>query len=129
MTDCNVLDEQVLEGLRSIQRSGSPSLLERLVRLYEQESAKLLSRLRDAIEQHDAEQIFFAAHSFKSVSGSVGAQALAALCAELELQSKGGDLSDAPARLAGIEREHEQAIVALAAALSDEGQAGGRSTS
>jgi HPt (histidine-containing phosphotransfer) domain-containing protein len=104
---------QRLDEIRSIRRPGGASLLERVIRLFEQESVELLSQLSDAIERREAEAVRAAAHKFKSLSGNVGADALAATCHELEQQGQSGRLDDGERVLEEIRREHARASAAL----------------
>jgi HPt (histidine-containing phosphotransfer) domain-containing protein len=112
------INQQRLEELRAIRSPGRPSLLERVVRLFEQESAELLSRLEEAIERGHAEEVRAAAHKFKSVSGNVGAEALAASCLELEQRGLDGRLDDGAAILDEMRSEHARASAALSSELS-----------
>ena len=111
------INKQRLEDLRAIGSPGRPSLLERVVRLFEQESAELLSQLADAIERGQAEEVRAAAHKFKSVSGNVGADALAAQCLELEQRGQEGRLDDGADLLEEMRSEHARASSALSSEL------------
>jgi len=106
-----------LDELRAIQRPGTPSLLERIVRIYEQEAAELLSQLETAIEYGQAAEIRAAAHKFKSVSGNVGADALAAWCQELEQKGREDRLEGSAELLDEIRDEHARASAELTSEL------------
>ena len=118
------MDEQApvnpatLERLRAIQRPGAPNLLDRVIRLYEKESAELIGKLRGFVEQNAAKEVRETAHRFKSVSGNVGAERLAADCSALERRGRDGDLSDAAELLAAMEEEHRRVSRALASERS-----------
>jgi HPt (histidine-containing phosphotransfer) domain-containing protein len=92
-------------------------LLERIVRLFEQESAELLSRLETAIDSLQADEVCAAAHKFKSVSGNVGATALAAQCQELEQKGREDRLEGSAEILDEIRSEHARASAELATEL------------
>jgi len=111
------INRRRLDDLRAIRSPGRPSLLERVVRLFEQESAELLSQLADAIERGQAEEVRAAAHKFKSVSGNVGADALAAWCLELEQRGQESRLDDSADILDEMRSEHAKASAALASEL------------
>ena len=102
-----------LEEIRAIQRPGGGSLLDRVICLFEQESVELLSQLGKAIELREAEAVRAAAHKFKSLSGNVGADALAACCQELEQIGQEGRLDDSAEILDEIRNEHARASEAL----------------
>jgi HPt (histidine-containing phosphotransfer) domain-containing protein len=109
-----------LEAIRAIRTPGRSSLLERVIRLFEDESADLLAQLEDAIERCQAEEVRAAAHKFKSVSGNVGADSLAAWCLELERQGQEGRLDGSVRILGEIRNEHDRATAALRTELRRE---------
>lgn len=119
MTETPLLNMQTLNALRAIGRPGAPSLLERVVRLFEQESKEMLPRLREALERNDPEELRQAAHRFKSVCGNVGAETLTDRCSELEARGRDGQLGDAPGRLKQIEEQVQRVTEALAAVLAE----------
>jgi len=106
-----------LDEIRAIQTPGRSSLLERVIHLFEDESAELLSQLEDAIDRCQAEEVRAAAHKFKSVSGNVGADSLAAWCMELERKGQEGRLDGSLRILGEIRNEHDRASVALRSEL------------
>lgn len=79
-----LLNPDPLREIRSIERDGVPGLLTRLVTLYLEHSAVLVSALKEAVQNGDLQAQTRAAHSLKSSSASMGADTLAALCAALE---------------------------------------------
>ena len=103
------INQARLDEIRAIQRQGASSLLERIVRMFEEESAELLVRLAGAIEDRQAEEVRAAAHKFKGISGNVGAEDLGARCLELEQRGTAGRLEDAAAILEEIREEHDRA--------------------
>ena len=111
------INHQRLDMIRAIQRPDGSSLLERVIHLFEGESAALLIQLEDAIERHQAEEIRTVAHKFKSVSGNVGADALAACCLELEQKGRDDRLDGSAEILEEIRSEHGKASVALRSEL------------
>jgi HPt (histidine-containing phosphotransfer) domain-containing protein len=117
---------QRLEEIRAIQRPGGGSLLERVIQLFEQESVELLSRLGEAVERREAEAVRAAAHKFKSLSGNVGADALAACCHELEQRGQEGRLDDSTEILEEIRGEHARASAALSSGPGARGTDRGR---
>jgi two-component system sensor histidine kinase/response regulator len=118
MNKGQTINPQRLDEIRAIQRPGGASLIERLIRLFDEESAVLLMQLEDAIERCQAEEVRAAAHKFKSVSGNVGAEALSAWCLELEQKGREGQLDGSVEILEEIRNEHARASEALSSELN-----------
>lgn len=118
MSSGQTINPERLEEIRAIQRpGGSAELLERVIRLFEEESAVLLLQLEDAIERCQAEEVRAAAHKFKSISGNVGAEILSARCFELEQKGREGRLDGSGEILEEIREEHDRASAALTSEL------------
>ena len=117
MSKGQTINPQRLDEIRAIQPPGAANLLERIIRLFEEESAVLLLQLEDAIERSQAEDVRAAAHKFKSVSGNVGAEALSAWCLELEQKGREGRLEGSDEILEEIRNEHDKASTALTTEL------------
>ena len=84
-TDAILLDQKALNNIRVVQRKGAPNVLEKVIRIYFENSPKLLQTLHDAVaEDQTAETVERAAHSLKSSSACLGATRLASLCGILE---------------------------------------------
>jgi signal transduction histidine kinase/CheY-like chemotaxis protein/HPt (histidine-containing phosphotransfer) domain-containing protein len=107
------IDERVLDGIRSLQREGSPSVLEKIVGLYLQSSPDLIGRLHEAVRLGDADQVRTAAHTLKSSSANVGALKLSAICKELEALGRSASLGPAPSKLLDVEMEFARVRKAL----------------
>lgn len=119
MSKGQTLNPQRLDEIRAIQRpGGAAELLERVIRLFDEESAVLLLQLEDAIERRQAEEVRAAAHKFKSVSGNVGAETLSAWCYELEQKGREGHLDGSEEILEEIRDEHDRASAALTSELN-----------
>ena len=112
------INRRRLDEIRAIKRPGASSLLERVIQLFEEESVDLLARLDRAIADRHAEAVRVAAHKFKSVSGNVGAEALAACCLELERRGQENQLEGSGEILSEIRDEHRRVSTALASELT-----------
>ncbi|MCP4700681.1 MAG: response regulator [Gammaproteobacteria bacterium] len=111
-----LLDEQVLDKLRRLQRPGKPDFLRRLMGVYMKNSPALLENLRKAIAaDNSAEQIFKAAHIFKSNNADIGALGLAELCKELEILGRNGSTEGASELLSRIEAVYTEVKTELQA--------------
>jgi CheY-like chemotaxis protein len=97
---------QVLDVLAALARvDGDMELLRELAGLFCQDSAKLLSKLREAIERQDARAVESAAHSLKGVVGNFGAVPTYEAALRLEALGREGNLSEARACLLVLEEE------------------------
>jgi len=99
---------------RLVQEYGSDDVRD-LVRAFLQDSARLVSEMREALAQGDAAGLGRAVHRITAPCQALGAAALARACAELEFLVKGGDLVTAAAKFAEVQALHTKASQALAA--------------
>ncbi len=109
------IDSTALARLRKLQPPGSPDIIGELIDLFLRETPAKIAAVRQAVEQRDAAKLAKAAHSLKGSSASLGARALARVCAELETRGKTGELTAAPDLIAELEAEFERTRLALAA--------------
>jgi two-component system sensor histidine kinase/response regulator len=108
-----VLDPKILQSLRSLESSGTPGLVSRLVGNYCEDSAGLLQDLKNAAREGNGEALMSMAHRFKSSSANLGAQGLAALLKKLERLAKEHSLEEARQILPEIFQEHSHVLAAL----------------
>ncbi len=106
------LDHKALDAILSLQQSGKPNILQRVLHLYVDSAPDRMKSLRDAVESAEAAATRDAAHTLKSSSANVGATRLSTLCKDLEARARAGLMDDATERLAAIEAEF--ALVARA---------------
>lgn len=88
--DPAALDGAVLDRLRSLQRPGQPSVVERMAELFLAECPRLLERITRGCEARDTEEIRRVAHSLKSSAASLGAQRLSAVARDMEQAARDG---------------------------------------
>ncbi len=100
------LDSKALDTIRALQRKGKPDLLSRVVRIYLEDSLRLLETLRQAVSQRDAEMVKRHAHTLKSSSANVGAVRLSTLCKDLEKMDLEGASEKGSHILSKIETEY-----------------------
>jgi signal transduction histidine kinase/CheY-like chemotaxis protein/HPt (histidine-containing phosphotransfer) domain-containing protein len=118
--DRPLIDTAALNNIRALQREGSPSILDKIIKLYLQSSPKLLDTLHQAVaNEGPAETLQRAAHTLKSSSANVGAMGLAALCKDLELLGKENRLEGAAALVAEVDRLYPGVCEALTEHLSE----------
>ena len=108
-----VLDTQALARLAELDPGGKAGLLPRVIGTYTGSLERLLGQWAAARAAADAIVLRHVAHTLKSSSASVGALALAALCAELEQALREGRLDDLAPRLDALEHEANGILAAL----------------
>ncbi|CDM96697.1 response regulator [Limnospira indica] len=79
-----ILDPTVLQGLREIEA------LEEVAEMYIESAPELLNTIQIALQQNDPTALKQAAHSLKSISGTLGAFGLSELCLQLEIMGRQG---------------------------------------
>ena len=98
-----------------LQRAGAPSVLAKVIGLYDTEAPALLLAMRRAVTAGDADGLRRAAHKLKSTSATLGATRLTELCRTLEAEARIN--GDTASRLTAIETEYDHVRPALQAAL------------
>lgn len=94
------LDEGALQRLRSLDPDGRTGIVSRVLSTYEASLQRMLPQLEQARDAGDVATVGTLAHTLKSSSASVGAMALAALCADAERAARAGETA---AVLAGVQ--------------------------
>ena len=92
------LDATVIENLREIEA------LDEAIELYLEAAPERLENISMALGKADAAELKNAAHSLKSISGTLGAMTLFAICQELEMMGRRADKDDTslPPEASGI---------------------------
>ncbi len=109
------LDVARLDGLRLLGQIAGRSVLDGIVSSFLTETPRRLERLRQALDQGDAQDLAFVAHSLRGSSAQLGALRLAALSADLEEKGLNAELTEAAALLAELEQEAERVAPLLQA--------------
>ena len=112
MTD-SVIDQLVLDQIRAIDASGAGGLLEKIIDMYLDESARIQTEMAIAIEAGDAPALYQLAHTLKSTSANVGAMKVADVSKTLEGCGRSGELENARTLLEALEAENNQASAEL----------------
>jgi len=110
------LDGRALDQLRALQRAGAPSVLARVIGLYDTEAPAVLEAMRRAAAAGDADGLRRAAHKLKSTSATLGATRLTELCRALEAAARLD--GETASRLEAIETEYDRVRPALRAVLA-----------
>ncbi|MCZ6916255.1 MAG: response regulator [Gemmatimonadetes bacterium] len=97
-----------LKGFRQMMReAGVEDMVEATLSVYLRDTPERIRLLTQAVAEHHADEIEAVAHSLKSASGSIRAEALAELLAHMEIIGKDRTLDPAPDLLQEILIEYE----------------------
>ncbi len=113
LAELPAIDRKVFEKLRTELAQVAPELMAELIHYYLTHTPGLLTKLRQALDQADAETLNRTAHMLKSNSARLGAMTCSTLCQELEIMGQTGRLQGAAEKLAELEREYERARIAF----------------
>jgi HPt (histidine-containing phosphotransfer) domain-containing protein len=116
-----VLDADALQRLRELDPDGRSRLLERVLRAFQSSATRLGEQARDARARSDMAGIRHVVHTLKSSSASIGALALARICAEIETSIRTDSLVGLPERLDAMDRELKAVLQAVTPMLSTPG--------
>jgi hypothetical protein len=100
-----LLDAEALDRLRELDPTGKGRLLERVLRAFHSSGSRLAQQLGEARTNGDMQGIRHVVHTLKSSSASIGALALARLCAEIETSIRAEAFATLPERLDAMDRE------------------------
>ena len=115
-----LINRQALENIRALSASNGDALLERVLQAYLDDTPIHLRTIKSAIDSGSTVQIRKAAHSLKSSSANVGADALAQRCKEMEQLGRNDTTAGAAALLDDMERSFQAVRQALGAILEKE---------
>ena len=107
----HVLNTDVLAPIMAIDPTGQ--IIAKLLRLYAAEGPAIIGRLRASLTARDTPDIARHAHAMKSMSLSIGAQAVADLAADLEDRAQAGTLDAAAVDPDLLTRAFDSAVAAL----------------
>ena len=108
--DSQVLDEEQIGLLRTLDDG---ALLSEIVGEFIAQTDDERQNVAKSVRESDAPAVARAAHKLKGASANVGASALAAVCAGMEMQARMGKLGDASALMEQFDVEFARARVAL----------------
>jgi HPt (histidine-containing phosphotransfer) domain-containing protein len=100
-----VLDADALARLRDLDPMGKTQLVERVLKAFATSSTRLGLQFKEARARDDMAGIRHVAHTLKSSSASIGALALARICAEIETSIRAGIDDGLAAQLDAMDRE------------------------
>lgn len=118
LPSATVLDADALDRLRELDPTGKSRLMERVLRAFHSSASRLAEQFREARASGDMQGIRHVVHTLKSSSASIGALALARLCAEIESSIRAEAFADLPDRLEAMDRELAAVLQAVTPMLS-----------
>jgi HPt (histidine-containing phosphotransfer) domain-containing protein len=115
-----IIDQTALNEIRALQRDGAQSFLNKVIRHYFDDSPRHLGAMRLALAGDAPDELWQAAHSFKSSSAFLGADTLAELCHKMEVAGRDHATAGAVELMARIESEYAATYRLLAVILEGE---------
>ncbi len=116
-----VIDREVLEEIRTLQRPDRPDLAAQLLTLFLDQSPQQLETISRAAAQGDADSVMRTAHEVKGASGNLGLRALYEAAGRVEATAKTGRQEELAHALEPLRRAHEAAVAAVLAELRRDG--------
>ncbi len=107
-----VLDSQALQSLEKMM-NGNQSAVIALINCYLTTAPKLVQVILDASKIGDFPTLWPAAHNLKSSSATLGATCLAAICQELEIYGRNGNIIKIGAQVISLQIEYDLVKAAL----------------
>jgi len=115
-----VINRAALDKIRMLSRERGDALVQKVIAAYVDDTPQQLSTLRHAIDGFDTGNVRRIAHTLKSASANVGAEALAALCKAMEQLGRTDTTEGAGAILTDMEHEFQAVRNSLTAMLEKE---------
>jgi signal transduction histidine kinase/DNA-binding response OmpR family regulator/HPt (histidine-containing phosphotransfer) domain-containing protein len=116
----DVINRVALDKIRALSRDRGDALVQKVIAAYVDDTPQQLRTLRSAIDGLDTGNVRRIAHTLKSASANVGAEALAALCKEMEHLGRADTTEGADAILTDMEQEFQAVRHSLTAILEKE---------
>ena len=108
------LNMEIVENLKEMMGSDYPSL----VRIYLEDSPKLIGQIQTALDKRDFQALVPPAHTLKSSSANLGALALSDIAKTIEKSARSADINTSLQAGAGITAEFERVRAALTAVIA-----------
>ena len=107
------VDQRSLKILRELSGPDGEEILSEAVQLFLEDSAKLMSELRSAIDAGDVKQVHRVSHGLKSSSADLGAHRMAKICGDIEDIARNNGLHGANALYRKLTNEYPRVVAAL----------------
>jgi CheY-like chemotaxis protein len=96
---------EIVEGLRSMAGDDADEMLQELIQVYLEDAPQRLQAIQEAVDCSDLAALKQSVHALRSVSVTIGAMRLGALCEVLESNAKERNLQDAVTLASQIDTE------------------------
>jgi two-component system sensor histidine kinase/response regulator len=116
----DVINRHALDNIRALSKDRGEALVHKVIAAYFDDTPQLLQALHKAIAGLDAMNLRKTAHSLKSSSANVGAEALAQMCKEMETLGRTETTEGASGILIDMEQEFQAVRHSLSAILEKE---------
>jgi HPt (histidine-containing phosphotransfer) domain-containing protein len=112
------VDPKAWQPILEAQRPGRPDILAKMLRLYLEDSRKLVDSLLTALAERDGQALQESAHGLKSCSAMVGAARLSELCDQLEGLRTSQSLEEASTLIPVVRQEFDRVCDIFSAELA-----------
>lgn len=116
----DVINRHALDNIRALSKERGDALVQKVVAAFVDDTPQHLHTLRRAIAGLDSGSLRKVAHSLKSSSANVGAEALAQMCKDMETLGKTDTTEGAASILTDMEQEFQAVRHSLNAILEKE---------
>jgi PAS domain S-box-containing protein len=114
-----VIDLRVIDSLRSLDRAGGPSRLDRAIGRFADIAPSLRAEIVRCRDNGDTEALWRAAHSLKSSAGALGATRLRRRCGEIETLARASRTDGVHAMVDALDEDVTAAVGALRVMVGD----------
>ncbi len=112
------VDPKAWQPILEAQRPGRPDILAKMLRLYLEDSRKLVDSLLPALAERDGQALQESAHGLKSCSAMVGAARCSELCDQLEGLRTSQSLEEASTLIPVVRQEFDRVCDIFSAELA-----------
>lgn len=119
-TTVDGLVKDIQDILFALVGEDEPEIVAELVQTYIEDADPLMVSICQALQQQDADSLSAAAHTLKSSSGNLGANAIAEISLQFETAGKNGDLTAVVDLLPALEQEYQLLRQALSKLIGEE---------
>jgi len=116
----DVINRHALESIRALNKDRGDALVQKVISTFMDDTPSQLQTLRCAIARVDCGNLRQVAHSLKSSSANIGADALAGMCKQMETLGRSDSTDGAIAILIDMEHEFQAVRHSLNAILEKE---------
>jgi HPt (histidine-containing phosphotransfer) domain-containing protein len=105
----SAINPDALDAIRNMQRPDKPDPVAKVIQLFLDRSQEIISELGRAVATGDTNAIQAAAHSLKSSSANVGADAISKYAQKLEQMARDSSLEDVDETFDALQQAYEPA--------------------